>query len=139
MFQFSTLKNSVQVNFGETYSCVWLFCWLVAAIQKLGLEEKVYIMAGGNENIELKFRIYDGTDIGHSRYASSTTVAALKQKLVSEWPQGLRLSFHPDIYLSSRFFILFDCQIFQWFYTILSLITIKKCIMCWKTWWCGLW
>ncbi|CAH1429285.1 unnamed protein product [Lactuca virosa] len=26
--------------------------------------------------------------IGHSNYASSTTVAALKQKLVSEWPQG---------------------------------------------------
>ncbi|XP_024981950.1 membrane-anchored ubiquitin-fold protein 3-like isoform X2 [Cynara cardunculus var. scolymus] len=45
-------------------------------------------MAGGNEQIELKFRIYDGTDIGHSSYASSTTVAALKQKLVSEWPQG---------------------------------------------------
>ncbi|KAI3679003.1 hypothetical protein L6452_38308 [Arctium lappa] len=45
-------------------------------------------MAGGNEHIELKFRIYDGTDIGHSSYASSTTVAALKQKLVSEWPQG---------------------------------------------------
>lgn len=50
-------------------------------------------MAVSNEHIELKFRIYDGTDIGHSNYASSTTVSALKQKLVSEWPQGLRSSF----------------------------------------------
>ncbi|KAK9070077.1 hypothetical protein SSX86_010476 [Deinandra increscens subsp. villosa] len=45
-------------------------------------------MAGGNEHVELKFRIYDGTDISHGNYASSTTVTALKQKLVSEWPQG---------------------------------------------------
>lgn len=45
-------------------------------------------MADGEENIELKFRIYDGTDIGHRTYGSSTTVAALKQRLVAEWPQG---------------------------------------------------
>ncbi|KAL8224853.1 hypothetical protein R6Q57_017410 [Mikania cordata] len=45
-------------------------------------------MAEGNEYVELKFRIYDGTDISHSSYASSTTITALKQKLVSEWPQG---------------------------------------------------
>lgn len=45
-------------------------------------------MADGNEHVELKFRIYDGTDICHNSYVSSTTIAALKQKLVSEWPQG---------------------------------------------------
>uniref|UniRef100_A0A5B6YKF9 Membrane-anchored ubiquitin-fold protein n=1 Tax=Davidia involucrata TaxID=16924 RepID=A0A5B6YKF9_DAVIN len=44
-------------------------------------------MAEGEEHIELKFRIYDGTDIGHSTYASSATVATIKQRLVSEWPQ----------------------------------------------------
>ncbi|XP_041022245.1 membrane-anchored ubiquitin-fold protein 3-like isoform X2 [Juglans microcarpa x Juglans regia] len=44
-------------------------------------------MGEGEEGIELKFRIYDGTDMGHSTYASSTTVATLKQKLVAEWPQ----------------------------------------------------
>lgn len=43
-------------------------------------------MAEGEEHIELKFRIYDGTDIGHRTYASSTTVATLKQRLVAEWP-----------------------------------------------------
>ncbi|KAL8252933.1 hypothetical protein R6Q59_036626 [Mikania micrantha] len=45
-------------------------------------------MAEGNEDVELKFRIYDGTDISHGNYASSTTITALKQKLVSDWPQG---------------------------------------------------
>ncbi|RZB48954.1 Membrane-anchored ubiquitin-fold protein 3 isoform E [Glycine soja] len=45
-------------------------------------------MAEGEGCIELKFRIYDGTDIAHSTYSSSTTVGTLKQKLVAEWPQG---------------------------------------------------
>lgn len=45
-------------------------------------------MAEGEECVELKFRIYDGTDICHGTYASSTTVATLKQNLVAEWPQG---------------------------------------------------
>jgi hypothetical protein len=46
-------------------------------------------MAEGEERIELKFRIYDGTDIAHDTYpASTTTVGALKQKLIAEWPQG---------------------------------------------------
>ncbi|KAK2364619.1 membrane-anchored ubiquitin-fold protein [Trifolium repens] len=46
-------------------------------------------MAEGEERIELKFRIYDGTDIAHDTYpASTTTVATLKQKLIAEWPQG---------------------------------------------------
>ncbi|GER43727.1 ubiquitin family protein [Striga asiatica] len=44
-------------------------------------------MADGNEQLELKFRIFDGTDIGHGSYSSSTTVATLKQRLLSEWPQ----------------------------------------------------
>lgn len=47
------------------------------------------IMAEDEERIELKFRIYDGTDIAHGAYpASTTTVGALKQKLIAEWPQG---------------------------------------------------
>ena len=50
-------------------------------------------MAEGEECMELKFRIYDGTDIGHSTYASSMTVGTLKQRLVTEWPQGY-LSFN---------------------------------------------
>ncbi|XP_050917646.1 membrane-anchored ubiquitin-fold protein 3 isoform X2 [Lathyrus oleraceus] len=46
-------------------------------------------MAEGEERIELKFRIYDGTDIAHDTYpVSTTTVGTLKQKLIAEWPQG---------------------------------------------------
>ncbi|KAG9145744.1 hypothetical protein Leryth_011170 [Lithospermum erythrorhizon] len=45
-------------------------------------------MAEGDNLVELKFRIYDGTDIGHGTYAPTTTVTALKQRLVAEWPQG---------------------------------------------------
>ncbi|KAK4482211.1 hypothetical protein RD792_009353 [Penstemon davidsonii] len=45
-------------------------------------------MAEGDKGLELKFRIYDGTDIGHGTYSSSISVATLKQRLLSEWPQG---------------------------------------------------
>lgn len=48
-------------------------------------------MAEGEEHIELKFRIYDGTDMAHATYASSMTIATLKQRLVAEWPQGFFL------------------------------------------------
>lgn len=46
------------------------------------------VMADGEEKLELKFRIYDGTDICHGTYAPTATVATLKQMLVAEWPQG---------------------------------------------------
>ncbi|RRT36830.1 hypothetical protein B296_00047686, partial [Ensete ventricosum] len=38
--------------------------------------------------IELKFRLYDGTDIGPIRYSVSSTVAMLKERIISEWPRG---------------------------------------------------
>lgn len=38
--------------------------------------------------IELKFRLYDGSDIGPIRYSSSSTVAMLKERIISEWPRG---------------------------------------------------
>ncbi|KAL5712916.1 hypothetical protein ACHQM5_015038 [Ranunculus cassubicifolius] len=44
-------------------------------------------MAEGEESVELKFRVYDGTDIAHHTYASSTSIATLKERLVAEWPQ----------------------------------------------------
>ncbi|XP_026450115.1 membrane-anchored ubiquitin-fold protein 3-like isoform X2 [Papaver somniferum] len=43
---------------------------------------------GEVDSIELKFRIFDGTDIAHTNYASTTTVATLKERLVAQWPQG---------------------------------------------------
>lgn len=43
---------------------------------------------GGDERLELKFRLYDGSDIGPGKYAPSTTIETLKERLVAEWPQG---------------------------------------------------
>jgi hypothetical protein len=45
-------------------------------------------MAGRKELIDVKFRLFDGTDIGPSKYDPTTTVAALKQFVLSRWPQG---------------------------------------------------
>lgn len=50
-------------------------------------------MAEGGEELELKFRIFDGTDICHGSYSSSIAVATLKQRLLSEWPQGCDSAF----------------------------------------------
>ncbi|KAK8588256.1 hypothetical protein V6N13_087196 [Hibiscus sabdariffa] len=48
---------------------------------------KASIIAQGERLIELRFRLFDGTDIAHSTYKSSMTVSTIKQKLVAEWPQ----------------------------------------------------
>ncbi|KAL5561547.1 hypothetical protein UlMin_031294 [Ulmus minor] len=45
-------------------------------------------MAVREELIDLKFRIYDGTDICHDAYEPSTTILTLKERLVAEWPEG---------------------------------------------------
>ncbi|KAK4273169.1 hypothetical protein QN277_021622 [Acacia crassicarpa] len=49
-------------------------------------------MAEGDEQVELKFRIFDATDIAHGTYSSSTTIGTLKQRVVAEWPQGKTIS-----------------------------------------------
>lgn len=38
--------------------------------------------------VELKFRLYDGSDIGPFRYSPASTVAMLKERIVTEWPKG---------------------------------------------------
>ena len=42
----------------------------------------------GEDLIELKFRLADGTDIGPSKFSPTTTVASLKEKIISRWPKG---------------------------------------------------
>ncbi|KAG6515385.1 hypothetical protein ZIOFF_025797 [Zingiber officinale] len=42
--------------------------------------------------IELKFRLYDGSDIGPIRYSSSSTVAMLKERIISEWPRDKKIA-----------------------------------------------
>ncbi|XP_072982056.1 membrane-anchored ubiquitin-fold protein 3-like [Typha latifolia] len=46
----------------------------------------------GEDSIELKFRLFDGTDIGPSKYDPSTTVASLKEIILARWPQGKEIA-----------------------------------------------
>ncbi|GFP97429.1 membrane-anchored ubiquitin-fold protein 3 [Phtheirospermum japonicum] len=39
--------------------------------------------------VEVRFRLYDGTDIGPFRYSPASTIDVLKERVVSEWPKGL--------------------------------------------------
>lgn len=38
--------------------------------------------------MDIKFLLYDGSDIGPFRYSSASTVDMLKERIVSEWPKG---------------------------------------------------
>lgn len=38
--------------------------------------------------VELKFRLYDGSDMGPFRYSPASTVSMLKERIVAEWPKG---------------------------------------------------
>ncbi|XP_020255636.1 membrane-anchored ubiquitin-fold protein 3-like [Asparagus officinalis] len=49
-------------------------------------------MAGDDDLIELKFRLFDGTDIGPSKYDPSTSVGSLKQIILDQWPQGKEIA-----------------------------------------------
>ncbi|GFZ10005.1 membrane-anchored ubiquitin-fold protein 6 precursor [Actinidia rufa] len=41
----------------------------------------------GEDLVELKFRLADGTDIGPSKYSPSTTMGSLKEKILAQWPK----------------------------------------------------
>ncbi|KAJ3671835.1 hypothetical protein LUZ60_007914 [Juncus effusus] len=43
------------------------------------------------EFVELKFRLYDGSDIGPIRYAASATIAMVKDRILSEWPKDKKI------------------------------------------------
>jgi hypothetical protein len=62
---------------------------------------KITDMAG-DDLVELKFRLYDGTDIGPNNYAPATTVGTLKESILAQWPSGNHLV------LAWRF-LLFSC------------------------------
>lgn len=46
----------------------------------------------GEDLIELKFRLFDGTDIGPNKYDPSTTVASLKETILARWPQDKEIA-----------------------------------------------
>lgn len=41
----------------------------------------------GQDQLELKFRLHDGTDIGPNTYPPATTVATLKESILAQWPR----------------------------------------------------
>ncbi|XP_022928244.1 membrane-anchored ubiquitin-fold protein 4-like [Cucurbita moschata] len=41
--------------------------------------------------IELKFRLYDGSDIGPYRYSPTSTIAVVKEKIVADWPKDKKV------------------------------------------------
>ncbi|CAN1175182.1 Membrane-anchored ubiquitin-fold protein 3 [Linum perenne] len=40
------------------------------------------------ELVDVKFRLYDGSDIGPFRYSVASTVDMLKQRIMLDWPKG---------------------------------------------------
>lgn len=37
--------------------------------------------------LEIKFRLFDGSDIGPFRYTTASTVAVLKERILTDWPK----------------------------------------------------
>ncbi|KAM0936873.1 putative Ubiquitin-like domain-containing protein [Dioscorea sansibarensis] len=46
----------------------------------------------GEDWIDLKFRLFDGTDIGPNKFNPSSTVASLKESILSRWPQDKEIA-----------------------------------------------
>ncbi|XP_029123671.1 membrane-anchored ubiquitin-fold protein 1 isoform X1 [Elaeis guineensis] len=46
-------------------------------------------MSGVQEPLEIKFRLFDGSDIGPKKYAPATSVATLKESIIAQWPKVL--------------------------------------------------
>ncbi|CAI0395238.1 unnamed protein product [Linum tenue] len=42
--------------------------------------------------VDVKFRLYDGSDLGPFRYSAASTVDMLKQRIVSDWPKGKEIT-----------------------------------------------
>ncbi|KAH1204975.1 Membrane-anchored ubiquitin-fold protein 4 [Glycine max] len=43
------------------------------------------------EVVELKFRLYDGSDIGPFRYSPASTIAMLKDRIFADWPKDKKI------------------------------------------------
>ncbi|XP_059444777.1 membrane-anchored ubiquitin-fold protein 3 isoform X1 [Corylus avellana] len=53
-----------------------------------GRRSQSQIQMPEEELVDIKFRLYDGSDMGPFRYSSASTVDMLKQRVVSDWPKG---------------------------------------------------
>jgi hypothetical protein len=76
--------------------------------------------------VDIKFRLYDGSDIGPFRCSSSTsTVDMLKQRIVSDWPRGFILFIHfLSLFLSILIFTCFNIYM-SGFFKILDFFLVN--------------
>ncbi|KAL6961230.1 MYND-type zinc finger protein mub1 [Sarracenia purpurea var. burkii] len=44
-------------------------------------------MSGVQDELEIKFRLTDGSDIGPKSFPAATSVATLKESILSQWPK----------------------------------------------------
>ncbi|KAI4346646.1 hypothetical protein L6164_007526 [Bauhinia variegata] len=44
-------------------------------------------MAGKQDQLEIKFRLIDGTDIGPKNFPAATSIATLKESILAQWPK----------------------------------------------------
>lgn len=45
-------------------------------------------MAGVQDQLEIKFRLSDGSDIGPKSFPAATSVSTLKESILAQWPKG---------------------------------------------------
>ncbi|CAA2997173.1 membrane-anchored ubiquitin-fold 2-like [Olea europaea subsp. europaea] len=44
-------------------------------------------MSGAQDQMEIKFRLIDGSDIGPKNFPVATSVATLKEDIIAQWPK----------------------------------------------------
>ncbi|MED6107605.1 MYND-type zinc finger protein mub1 [Stylosanthes scabra] len=44
-------------------------------------------MAGNQDQLEIKFRLTDGSDIGPKSFPAATSIATLKESILAQWPK----------------------------------------------------
>lgn len=130
LFLYSCYTCSLEVNLfpffklwglsGST-ACTQFLCLASGAEGNLGSPVKVGGLVGVDRKtsedggqmpeedlIELKFRLYDGSDIGPFRYSPASTIAMLKERIVAEWPKGF--FFLPPYFANFNIFFLVRSQ-----------------------------
>ena len=45
-------------------------------------------MSGVQDQLEIKFRLADGLDIGPKSFPAATSVSNLKESILAQWPKG---------------------------------------------------
>lgn len=45
-------------------------------------------MSGAEEELDIKFRLIDGSDIGPKSFPVAMSVATLKENIIAQWPKG---------------------------------------------------